>query len=314
MTTVAISSIIALGLASIFNFGITQMQLLMEQNAAEENLLMTSFYLRKYLTQAVKIECKRRGGYAPGNDINDFEPIFLTQANAFTADLLTDTAPPVAVPRGSMNCMQARGEPDAVWDHFPAGTVNLFAAFFRETAGMAAAATAAVSVYRDMAIYFLTPGPDNTAECPTCAPGSGAIYFVLGDGTGANLVYNQNSVSFDRLVGITVTRKLDDNNNIVPNVMDEPLNTTSGIIKPLRMAEVRVTARYFKSLNGNRSYARGADNGINGNAPYRDISLVVGIGFRNNWLGTGGTNISQRLYGGLYFYDYKTPNLADINF
>ncbi|MCC6277128.1 MAG: prepilin-type N-terminal cleavage/methylation domain-containing protein, partial [Oligoflexia bacterium] len=57
MMAVAIGSIVSLGVASVFTYGMRQFAVLREQNLTQENLLQAAYYTRSFLSQAVKTTC-----------------------------------------------------------------------------------------------------------------------------------------------------------------------------------------------------------------------------------------------------------------
>jgi type II secretory pathway pseudopilin PulG len=280
MVAVGIGGIVTLGIAGVFSYGIQQFQLLVDQNKTEESLLLASYYTRFYLTNALDTGC---GAVAPTWSFPN--PQYQT---------------PAANPQGRVHCALTDSTGGS-WPVMMPNTSGLFAIFFRESGGADATDPngIAYSDIRPSAVAFRPPC--STATDATCLadPKSGRLYFVSAP-AGGGLALTDGGLWFDRLVDFAI--------------QGTPRSSGNGRLQSL---DIHIIARYFKSTTGRRGYERFATNmsgqmTANGlQANYRDVDMVVSVGFRDNALGNSltGMNQQERLHGGLYYFRTFLPQM-----
>lgn len=314
MTTLAVSSIATLVLASAVVFGINQFYLLKDQNEAQENLILAAFYLRTFLAQGVKVSCYDNQGANPAPNY----AVIPSGAGllSFTAPVAppvgtptTNTAP-LNVPAGIIDC---RPQNDAVvrWQD---SLKNPVAQFYRETGTtqLVGGLNRTWTTYTPTAIFFEPP----QVNAPNA---SGRIYFASQEAVNpaAPLAVNDGTLWFDKLTELTVIDDTGGTSSVktVAGVFDD--NQTNRI----RAIALRITTRYFLSVYGTNNYTPESLLTIAQKAlmpPYRDTSMTVNIVFRNNILGenlterVGGRSAPERPMGGLYFFSLAAPPLSQF--
>ncbi|MCB0394009.1 MAG: prepilin-type N-terminal cleavage/methylation domain-containing protein [Bdellovibrionales bacterium] len=180
--------------------------------------------------------------------------------------------------------------------------VDLIAVFARENGFASSAGFAGSSLYNS-AIFFQRP----LIGLP------GKLYFIVGSPTsaaGGSMVPADDQIVYERIVEYAIS------------TVDVPVS--GGTPNVSKAATVTITGRYFRTSDRNRQLwcpsANSATAGC-GNTVYRDITMTISVGFRNNALlncadlantvGCSGTDYRERLHGGLYFYKMAIPPIIN---
>lgn len=148
---------------------------------------------------------------------------------------------------------------------------------------------------------------------------SGVLWISEVQGPGANLAVRAGnagagagSISFENVVNIAV---------INPDPPDVTVNTG-----PLRGVDIQITMRVFNTPERDLwRFCRPDEMGANANcptlAPYSEMDRTVHVTFRNTVLGPpshlatppADRRFFERVYGGLYFFDFNFPNISRAN-
>jgi len=153
MVTVGIVGIIGIGAASAFTFAATQFGMLREENSAETSLQEAAYYLKLFMTNALKVQC---AAGALGNP----NPL----ANTTGLD-------PAGVDDGLIDCRAG-----VAWPSTQASALGIF---YRENAAFVAN-TSASSTYQGVGVYYQAPdGTDNNmGNLIFASQGAAATTFV----------------------------------------------------------------------------------------------------------------------------------------
>jgi prepilin-type N-terminal cleavage/methylation domain-containing protein len=181
---------------------------------------------------------------------------------------------PVGVGQGVVDCRNG----GVAWTP---NQYNALAIYNRETGGSSATnGPPYVSVFQGVGIYFLPPVGTST----------GVLIFSLA-APGTKTISSASGITISNLVDIQV----------LPNSISTASN---GAIESMTY---QLRTRYFLSGGGLQTYLPVPPPG---QAPYRDLSLSVQIGFHDNWLGISldGTGTAQRLDGGIYYFRFSYPS------
>jgi hypothetical protein len=340
LISLAIGGIVSLGLASVFTFGVEQFQILVDQNQAETSLLSSAFYLRSWLSQAVKINCHGLPGAAPNqygplnganlassiSDASGPQTLNLSSVTGTNDELNT----PTQIARGKMDCREVPSSPTEIsndggssltnplvgyhWAYKTSAPprMNIIANFIRD-AGDGPAGGPYYSQYLPSVILFSPPSrPTDPIYNSGTGNKSGVLWFFQASAGTANLDTSRTAfMKFDHIVDVGVVQNTVDPNNPYPTGDD--VSTQPGT-QNLRSLSIRIVARYHLSATGIKDYRSGIRNPAPGYATYKDIEMTVPIGFRNNYLGVSstGSGSSERLYGSLYFFKFSAPPMASF--
>jgi hypothetical protein len=287
MITVAIVSILGLGIASAFTFGATQFALLQEENMAQTNVQQAAFLLRLFMTNAVKVQCAA----TPSGALLDPNPLTGNPVTGFI---------PGGVLDGTIDC-RALGTPNAVgtagnpWLSTQASALGIF---YRENYAFNVP-TSATSNYQAVGVYYQAPdGSDNNmGNLIFSTPGAGVAGGSVSSTAGTTIIIDH--ISNIQILGFATT---------------PVLNTTTGLtFNMLQTITYQITARYM-STQGFRDYSpayttTGVQNA--GYAMVNDVVQQVQVSFIDNYLGpdlsSPATPTSQRLNGGIYYYKFMAP-------
>ncbi|MCC6276343.1 MAG: hypothetical protein IT289_00355, partial [Oligoflexia bacterium] len=291
---------VSLGVASVFTYGMRQFAVLREQNLTQESLLQAAYYTRSFLSQAVKATC------CQGNTCYNFSnpvsnPNYQAIADTFSPSTPSTTGnlDPAGFPVGAIDCRnEAAG-------NFASGAKSTFGIFARESGrlnGGTVATAVPESLFLATGIYFKAP------TAPVGGVGQSGVLY-LGTGTAANpstMMTDERALFFDRLVNV----------GVIPGSVKmsaNPLNISgTDTYYPIQSMDLRLVARYFNDFS-NIDYRPGIAAGA-----YRDIEMIVSIGFRNNVISmtadgsvVSGSQLTtpERLHGGLYYYRLAAPTL-----
>jgi len=272
LTAVAVGGLMSLALASVFTFGAQQFNALIDQNQAEESFLLTSYYLRSYIAQAVKVQSNNNpwGVFTGGADM---------------------VGAPSGVPQGYFNCnlactITATDKCDNPgWN---AG-INAVALFARDNGGNGTSTS--LSDYMTTGIFY----------APPAGAVSGKIYLSqFPSDTGGAFILSDTDLSaqlaFDKIVAL----------GLYP---DTAGNACDLVGTNLRSVNLYLRARYFKGISPVKTYTPNQTAAVTAGANFRDLEQTINIVFRNNVLGasTTSTGVNERVNGGLYFFKYQAP-------
>jgi hypothetical protein len=319
MMAVAVGSIVSLGVASVFTYGLKQFNVLREQNLAQENLLQAAYYLRSYLSQAVKTTC------CEGADCYTFNAAgnnFAAIGAAFDpgtpgANVTPPTSmDPTATPRAATAAIDPMDYPVGVVDcraeaaaNYTAGAKNPIGLFVRESGRLNGAnmgTQTPISMYLATGLYFKAP----TAPAAGVQGQSGVLYLATGTQANPNTTQvDDSAVFFDKLVSVGVRA-----NSVRRSA--NPL-TISGVSTyyPLQSMDLHIVARYFYDFS-TLDYRASTTTGS-----FRDIDIMISVGFRNNVVSylaegsvIGGSQLTtpERLHGGLYYFRMGAPTLQSM--
>lgn len=298
---------VTLGIASVFIFAMQQFTMLVEKNNAEESSLNITFYLRKFLSQAVEL-----------NAVTDINPAYLTGAGAGQGqiDVNFDLMIPSAAGIGTGDT----------------GEFARFAVFNRESAMYSSNANGLIdsngnptggSYLRPTAIFV--KDTDSNGINPDAKSASLVIDY---NSDGAAMTPTPNDLNFYRLHNIRVQR-VDCNgvaNGYAVEVVVMSTGTlltclppgwapTAGLDYRIKTITLETTVRYFKTATKGDWNYRAGDAGVVATAPYRDIVQTIKFNFKDNVLTkqslTGAAGDEERVHGSLYFYDYVIPSTRE---
>ena len=301
IVALAIGGIVSLGVATVFTFAIQQFTLMIDQNEAEGNLLQAAYYFRSFVGQAVKTNCCRGANCVGGGAMST-----IPNAPAPAPILGLDPAyqssvgevPPVGVPRGFLDCRTGTyGNPNVTMLGSPAAGLHTLGLFIRESG------INATTSYMATGIYFDTNNPARW-NGDAGAPGSlkGNVLHFSSSPIGGVVSSTNNSIKFDHIVDVSVV-----------NVQTSAFTTAGGVNEQIvQSITYRIRARYHKSVTGTRDWGNyDNSNPPAGSAIFRDISMDVTVGLRDNWLGISlaGTGLPERLNGSLYYFKLVAPPL-----
>lgn len=291
MATAAIGAIVSMGIASVFIFAMQQFTVLVEKNAAEENALQITYYLRQYLSQAVDVNAVTAVGSSVAGGTGQIDVNFR----------LLDTA------------FSGIGAPDT-------GQFARFAIFNREAGSYNVASNAIPTAGSDMRPTGIFIRDTNTNQNTFPDASSGAVVFDFNTDSGV-LIPQPNDLFFSRIHDFQVQRvNCSGAGGYAAEVVREdtgqiltclPAGWTPGANEwKIKTITLVVHTRYFKTATkGDWNYRAPVGGGAFG--PYRDIVQTVKINFKNNTLTenslVGGAGEEERVHGSLYFYDYMLP-------
>ncbi len=307
MVAMGIGTIVSLGVSTLFIFAVEQFTILVEQNNTEEELLWASYHTRSFLSQAVGLrtpdpaipnEIEGAGDGPEGLNVNHFQ---VSGGGAATQGVILEnyiSSTDFDTAGNSLDIDLITLFPRE--NGFPTGSGNAFTG----------------SKLFTSAIYF---------QRPTIGT-AGKIYFIVGrEGTGANLEMfpTDNEIVYDKITEFDLTT-------------DVVEGTPAGNPEIAKSASIRIVGRYFRTADRNLQVwcpGPGSDpsapiygalcSPFSSRTNFRDIEMIVNVGFRNNALlqcsdvatganCTGSANeYRERLHGGLYFYKMAVP---PINF
>jgi prepilin-type N-terminal cleavage/methylation domain-containing protein len=283
MVAVAIGGILSVVLATFFTFTVEQFYSMIDQNDTEQSLLMSSYYVRASVAQAVKT-------------MNASTVNFTGAADATTF--------PTDVPVGYFNTFYQCNDIDCntMTTNWPAGwpagvPVTPLAIFAREAGTVS-------SNYVLTGLFYIPPngatsGRIYVAQIPSGAP------FVL---TNANLM---NHFYFDHIVAFGIASGA----NAVTN--GNALTTLPAPNTPLSNVAIYIRARFFRAGSAGKDYSSDpavARLAVPGGTNFIDINTTVNVSLRNNIVGANvnGTGVNERPSNGLYFYQFLTPSLQNF--
>ncbi len=283
--SLGIVSVTVLVAISVLTLIVQHFQVMVAQNEAEQNLMQAAYYLRAFGAQAVKTRCSQVNSAAnvPSAISNSSWPRPLA-IYPNVAGVPDDLRYAPEVPAGVMDCRFNSADPAIM-----ASVMSPLALFVREGGGGGLAAPA--SNYLATGFFFEPPKVVGNKAT------SGVLYLAQNFlGPGNNLVVDRSSLFFDKLVEVRVS-------NVHPQM--SPVFPST----PLQSLTITLTARYFKSNNGIHDYRPVGQLNAALVAPFRDITMSVNVGLRDNWLGMSqtGTATSERQNGGVYYYGFWTP-------
>lgn len=277
MVGVAISSFVIVGAGALLTFAMGSFVRIIDQNAAEESLLTAAYALRTVATQAV-----------------DLYGVNAITMGAQGGQILN----PQADPTSSASDFNSVG--------LAADDTFNIAAFKRQAVAqgippyeIGGAAFTIANNFRETGIFFKTPRANCIGQADDFRACSGNLIITLGTEAG-----NANA---------TIPATVDDGPTLrYENFVSLLVRTTSvanGNPSYAREATFTLTVRYF--LSGNRSQYIFLPNPPAGTQNYKDKSMEVFIGFRNNYLGPSqlATGDPERLHGSLYYFPFQIPRL-----
>ncbi len=293
MVAVAIGGIVSMVLATFFTFAAEQFYSLIDQNEAEQSILLTSYYLRSALSQAVKtmaVAGDPTGNFASG-----------------TANTLDGTVPNNVgtgffdISRTCTESLCINSSMSSPWPvGWPGGTVTPLAYFVKESGlGTGSPPT---SQYVDTGIFFIPPQGTQ----------AGRLYIsqFLASGGGSFTPIDSSLSSqfyFDRIVGFglaTTTSFATGASGAVPGLPYPALASVT----------LYVRARYFKGVSSIKDYSSDPNTAAAAGSNFTDISSTINVTLRDNILGLSltGTGQYERPDNGLYFYQFTTPTLENF--
>ncbi|MES2769237.1 MAG: hypothetical protein V4596_08830 [Bdellovibrionota bacterium] len=305
MVTTMIGIIVSMGIASVFVFAMEQFTILVEKNAAEESVLMSTYNLRNYLSQAV--------------DLNVVDSIDNAAVIALNGGGQLDFDFELLVPAQS-----EIGDADS-------GEFARFAVFNREAGTYnigAGSMPNGGSQMRPTGIFV----KDTDVNGLNPDAQSGALVFDTNSTTG-NMIPGPSDFVHSRLhnfrvqriaagaancpggyaIEVVVNSGAANNGTLLPCLGAAWGGGTPGERYKIKTLTVEVWTRYFKTSDKS-SWNYRAPVGGAATAPYRDIVQTVKINFKNNVLTTesltGEAGAEERVHGSLYFYDYIMPGVG----
>lgn len=290
LVTAAIGIFVSMGIASVFVFAMQQFTILVEKNAAEENALQITYYLRQYLSQAVDVNAVTAVGAALPGGTGQIDVNFRLLDQNFSGVGAADSGEFVRF---------------AVFNR-EAGTYN------NAAGGMPMGG----SDLRKTAIFIKDTSP--ASSFPDAS--SGAVVFDFNTETGV-IVPEASDLFYSRIHDFQVQRvNCPGAGGLAAEVVEEASGRlwpclpagwapAGGVTYKIKTITVVIATRYFKSATkGDWNYR--APVGGAPTAPYRDIVQTVKINFKNNSLTQNslvGRGSEERVHGSLYFYDYIMP-------
>jgi len=259
LIALGIGGFVILGISSANTYVSNWYYQSVEENTAEENLLLAAFHLKQFLGQAVEVICS--GGPLPS-------PVVLGINNAI----------PPYIGEGKVDCTYtvaaAVGNPSAL------------AIFNRETGGVTSlvAGNFPSSQFVGSGIYFQPPAGKQ----------SGVLSFAQAP-PGSSTISLASALSLDHIVDIQALQFA---------------ISTSGRLETITY---RLTARYMLQEGGTTSVSYLVIPPV-GSTPYKNVTLDVDIGLRDNWLApsVSGSGTSERLHGGLYYFRTIVPLAVNL--
>ena len=261
IVAMGIATLVLLGVAQVSEWSTNSYLQSVEENTAEQNLLMGAFYLREYLSQAVETICYPSVFGLPS-------PVVLVH----------NIGVPPYLGEGVIDCRI--GHP---WPVSPPGNPNALGVFNLERGGVAT----------------LVPGPGNLPKSDFVG---GGIYFQPPQGTQSGKLFFAQAKHGTRFINPT-------NSVVLDHFVD--IQVQSYQASPggrLQNISILLTTRYMLDQTPTPNYLPAP---VGPTSRYRDINLTVDVALRDNWLGiTPGSNTSERVYGGLYFFHTITPPMV----
>lgn len=297
MVVVAIGGITSLVMASIFVFSAQEFHSLIEQNQAEESLLLSSYYLRATLTQAVKLRSVAG------------DPVTL-----FNAATVAPPTAPLNIAVGFLDNRRTCNDANCTimppaGTAWPAGVPSALAIFIRENGGFnidtSTATPWTASQFLPTAIFYRPP---NTGVFPQI---SGRLY-VTQAGVGGSITDTdaalQSGLIFDGIVAFGLSTS---------NLASCPATTGSAEYNgAIPCVNLYIRVRYFKGAATSKCYDPDpvVASAVAG-CIYRDVDMRVNINLRNNIINasaTGDPLQKDRVNSGLYFFRFTAPSLSDF--
>ncbi|MBK9294012.1 MAG: prepilin-type N-terminal cleavage/methylation domain-containing protein [Oligoflexia bacterium] len=273
MTAVAVGGFLSLAMASVFTFAAQQFNGLIDQNDAEDNFLLASFYLRATLAQAVKTQHNTDPFTNFGTDVSGLPANIIV--GYMNCNLGCNTATKCTNQTAADNDAAAK-----IWSQ----PINTFAMFNRDNGGNGTSDSA--SSYLVTGIFYqpataTTDGKLYISQFPASSGGS----FTL---TEASL---SNQIVLNRIVAFGLYPDAGGNNcDIVP----------SGGINYVRGVNMYVRARYFQGISQVKNHLPNQTDAAAAGANYRDLEQTIYVVLRNNILGASQTDgTPERVNGGL---------------
>jgi len=284
MVGVGLGLLVMTGAGFIFTFAMDSFNRLVDQNEAEESLLTAAYALRTVATQGVEV-------FGVSSIVSGF---------ASGGQILNTVLDP----------QDSNTDYNSVTSAAIAGTVEDLAAFYREAGqvGVPLANANGASDFRPTGIFFRKPAA-------TCV---GTSLNVLESCSGA-LIIDIGAISGNSVDGTTTTTKLIYNRFVAAKLVTNNISSTDG--DRAKEARFSLTVRYF--LQGKSSaynylpftaeFAESA-NVAPADLRYRDRTMEVFIGFRNNYLGPSQLQPGQpeRLHGSLYYFPFNAPKIRGL--
>ena len=305
MATVAIGTIVSLGIASVFVFSMQQFVMLVEKNSAEESALQAAFYLRQYLSQAVELNA--------------------TDAINNTTWTCTGGSTGCGVLDVNFRLLDASAS-GSVESNPDQGNFARFAIFNREAAFFRTNIDGIPNGVGNLQPTAIFVKDTRAASIGFPDAASGGLVFSYNreySGGTFNIIPNSSDLFLSRIHDFRVQRV--NCNGGANGLAVEVVGFNDGILIPclpagwappagqamrIKTITLEVVTRYFKtSLKGDWNYRFPIGGGTAG--PYRDVVQTVKINFKNNILTevsrVGQSGGMERVHGSLYFFDYLMP-------
>jgi len=272
MVTIAVVAILGVAVASAFTFGAQQFASLQEMNQAQTNVQRAAYYLKLFMSNALKVQCS---GVSPMG-----APLSLTDVSGLDPQLVAD---------GLVDCVGSNPWPKL-------NNVYALAAFYRENAGynLATGPTAVTSQYQAVGIYFQPPnGTDYNM---------GILGFASEIGGAPNSVSSKNNVVVvDHISNIQVT-----------NYSTTPVIKGITTYNMLTSITYQITTRYFNGRgNRNFAPGVPAGGDATPVDVVEQINIALHDNYLGSDLTDSANGTAQRLNGGVYYFKFVVPSFLE---